>query len=507
MKKTISVISLITALAVIYLFTADFSTTTVLADTAKATTFTSIKVDNKTVSLKEGKPYKKGSVTFLPATIVKNMGGSTGIKSGKEVLTYKNLSVSVNTGNYYATSGKEKVYLGAAVESNKSGQLFIPSTLFTKVFHAAVKTLGNTVYLTTSKLSKLPLIKTSLKPTPKPTPESNNFVCSVKVNGKALVFSKNKPAVVEGLQSLPALDILKALKLKATYKTGSLTTTTIDGKSITFDNSTGLFDYKGTAYMPYQAFEKLLTTVDWFDENKVLLINAYSRKKVWTHVNQAGDSDLIEKGTIWQQVDILKRLIQSGTYERKHFKDYHKNWFDEYVLYAPKDKKALFFLMDTSVKTSPDAGQDFYYKNGVPLEKPIRVYNADFVLYMYQSGFGEYTRHKVRKILKMAFPNNYIEAYDKMMKVLRQELWESEDLNDGDPTLKGWYRDNRTLQMSLKRAYNPDGILTFIMEISHYGVLVDAKSTLNFSRPGSWEKPDTFKSWLNIVKKYGLDKE
>jgi len=520
MKKKLSILFMLVFVIIFVLVKIQVNKPAVFATSAKSTTKTisTIKVNNKTIYLKD-KSYLQNKLVYLPISIMKSIGGKTGYKNGKQVLFYKNLSVAVNTGNIYATIGKVKVYLGGPVECNKSGTIFVPSALFAKVFLVKIKISRATIYITTTKLKKLPIPKMSLKPSPKPTlvtkptkkpspaPIGNLF--SVKVNGKTIAFDKDKPAMVRGLECLPALDVLKALGLNADYKTGSLTTTTIEGKSITLVESSGLFDYNGTAYMPYQAFEQLLTTADWFDENRMVVINAYVKRKVWTHVN-CFEADLLTEGTIWQQVDIFQRLMQSGNYERKYYTDYRKAWYKNEELYAPRDHNALFILFDSSVKTSTAEMPLYFSNNGVGLKVPLRVHTSDIRILVEQTGFGEYTRHKIREILKMAYPDNYVEAYTDMMKVLRQELWVSQDMNDDDPSLRDWYIDSRTLSIYLNRSYTKDGIIKLCITISPYGMQVD-DITPHIEQlghnSGSWGKPYTFKSWMDIVKKYGLNDE
>lgn len=236
---------------------------------------------------------------------------------------------------------------------------------------------------------------------------------TVKVDGKAVSFPDAKPCIENGRTFVPVRFIATALGAAVDWNSSTNTAVIQKGdkeillklgdSKATVNGEEAILDVKpfirnSRTFVPLRFISETLgTTVDWFGDSRMVVIN----------------------GTDNGIVSLYYRLLQS----------------DEYVLLNPNNKD------DLAVKP-----KDSNYKIHISKIKPVEV---DDVKIDYGDisirilDYGKYTRSKLKNLLSVCYPQQYTEAYHYFMQTLREELWEHINGQSLYPGINDIYLDNK----------------------------------------------------------------
>lgn len=246
-----------------------------------------------------------------------------------------------------------------------------------------------------------------------PVNAATNTGITVKVDGKVVSFPDAKPCTENGRTFVPVRFVATALSATVDWISSSGTVVikkaskeirfksgdnkaTVNGKEIILDVK--FFSRNGRTFVPLRFISETLgTTVDWFGDSKMVVINN------------------TDKGI----VSLYDRLLQSG----------------EYVLLNPNNKK------DMTIKP-----KDSNYKIHISKMEPdevdgVKIAFGDISIRVFD--YSKYTRSKLKNLLSVCYPKQYTEAYHYFMQTLREELWEHTNGNSLYPGINDIYLDNK----------------------------------------------------------------
>ena len=270
---------------------------------------------------------------------------------------------------------------------------------------------------------------------------------SVKVDGKAVAFPNQKPAVVNNCTLVPVRFIAEALGYTVDWDSKDNSTiidngritmyigtnrAIIDGEKIELDVVTTIINERSIVPLRIIA-ETLDCTVDWFSGNKTVIIN----KK-----NNDGS-----EVSMWERFKQSDLFYECTTYESEHYghlvlKSNYTELTDAQI--AAKTKWCI--------KRDKDM-----------LEQYSDAYDCE----LYATGYDAAVRSQLKDVLMILYPYEYHEANDIMMKTLRGEIWET--FRDNVPLMMSgtWgtrYLDERAVHMAA--GY---GLTYFVIEIGKAG--------------------------------------
>ena len=279
------------------------------------------------------------------------------------------------------------------------------------------------------------------------TTDSDAAISFVKVDGEKVLFPDCQPFIESGRTLVPVRFIAEALGFEVEwiqeYKTVTInggqillpidsTTATVNGKTMSLDVPARLVVTDGSTrtYVPLRFISEMLNcTVDWFNENRSIVINS-----------------LLPDG---KEVSLYHRCKQSELFYERTPKSskYEVNAEWESELYL---KSSLSELTDEAC-----LGSDWvvyrsatYYPGG----RIQRENGQDLVITILRPHLK--ARHEIKEILMTFYPTGHEEVYDILMKTIREEIYENNGILPS--TISGTfgtrYIDNR--EIHINKAYS-----------------------------------------------------
>lgn len=266
---------------------------------------------------------------------------------------------------------------------------------------------------------------------------ANTTDLTVKVNGKIVTFPDDKPVIESGRTLVPVRFVAEALGYDVDWE-DKTRTAVIDGGRIRLiiNSKTAVIQDISVAlevpariigdrtYVPLRFLsENLNCTVDWFAANRSIIINA-----------------LLPDG---KEVSLYDRCKQSGLFYEKLAKSLKykvdPNWESQLYL-----KSCLSTLTDEACLDANWYIARFYttYPNSFAREN-----GADIRIGLFTPTLQ--SRREIKTLFMTFYPTGYTQAYDLLMKTIREELFENQ--GTAASTISGTYGihyyDNREVSM------------------------------------------------------------
>lgn len=270
------------------------------------------------------------------------------------------------------------------------------------------------------------------------TTDSDAAISFVKVDGEKVLFPDCQPFIESGRTLVPVRFIAEALGFEVEwiqeYKTVTInggqillpidsTTATVNGKTMSLDVPARLVVTDGSTrtYVPLRFISEMLNcTVDWFNENRSIVINS-----------------LLPDG---KEVSLYHRCKQSELfYEKVDRLD--SEWYSELYL-----KSSLSELTNESCLEA-----DWVISRALTIDAngSIRRANGqDLVITILRPKLQ--ARRDVKELLMTFYPTGHGEVYDILMKTAREEIFENNGIMPS--TISGTfgtrYIDNREVHIN-----------------------------------------------------------
>jgi len=303
---------------------------------------------------------------------------------------------------------------------------------------------------------------------------------TVKVDGSLIDFPDQQPVIRNGRTLVPVRFIAEALGYdvkwnsstnSAVIDNGKIVMTIdsaiaeINGKSVTLDTAPTLLNDRTMVPLRIIA-ETLNCTVDWFAENRMIVIN--------------------RKGADGSEVSVWDRLKQSELYYE--CTTYESDHIGCLVLKSNYKK-----LTDSEIRDNTN----WFIRR----DKTVAQQYPDYDCEIYARSFDEKTRTQIRDILMIVYPYSYEEANSIMLQTMRGEIWETIRENTAQLISGTWgtrYLDNRTVHMVA--GY---GLTYFGIQIDNVGY-INPEKPMQLSEKTIRELTEEAKRYYPL-EKYGLN--
>lgn len=327
-----------------------------------------------------------------------------------------------------------------------------------------------------------------------PVYAADNTDITLKVNGNTVTFPDAKPFIENSRTLVPIRFVAEALGYNVEWIHDTRTVlidngrismqidniiAVIDGKEITLDVAAKIVDSR--TFVPLRfVSENLYCSVDWFGENRNIIINANN-----------------EDGS---EIRLYDRLIQSGLYRTV------KPWSgSEYESFSDVIREFEIMFKKDKVADLTDAEIIEIMKKDRPCKWSIELEDDKQGFMIVTRDYSLNTRHEIREVLKVAYPTKYADVYDLVMKSIRQELWETYNSEDGywdncSGTFGTHYMDGR--EVNIYYAYNNTSLTIYINPLGYVNpatptALSEKEIELNTASGNAHDESDSSKWFMD----------
>lgn len=277
---------------------------------------------------------------------------------------------------------------------------------------------------------------------------------TVKVDNEKISFPDQKPVIKNDRTLVPVRFVAEALGYKVDWNEADNSAVIdggkivmyidtnkakIDGKDITLDVASTLINDRTMVPLRIIA-ETLDCSVDWFGENKMIIIN----KK------NADGSEV----SMWERFKQSELFYECTTYESQHYghlvlKSNYTALTDSQIA----EKTKWFIRRDSDM---------------------LKYYADSYDCELYAKDYSLKTREQIKDVISVLYPYEYEEANEIMLKTMRGDIWET--LRENVPLLISgtWgtrYLDGRTVHMVA--GYG----------LTYFGIQIDTIGYVNPEKP------------------------